>query len=245
MTTDETAVETAEATAGCISGLPSHFMLAGSTYAASTEAGYNGIDFYFGGRGGVLGDVDADVVAAALVFFNPAVVRPAWEASGAVASRAATAQAWAGAAERWAKAHLAEGVDWARLAELAGMVVAAANPAGAPLFAGWRALPVPADPRAAALHQLNALRELRMARHGVAVLAEGLALDDLVRYRSPAMAGLFGWATDVATPAGIAEGWARAEACTNRLVGADLAALDTAQHAEFVALCTAATTSTV
>lgn len=34
--------------------------------------------FYFGGRAGVLGEVDAEVIAAACGFFAPAFVRQAW-----------------------------------------------------------------------------------------------------------------------------------------------------------------------
>ena len=64
-------------------------MLDGATYAVGGDAGFDGMDFYAAGRGGVLGDVSADVVAAALVFFNPDVVEGAWEGSRAVMPRAA------------------------------------------------------------------------------------------------------------------------------------------------------------
>src|SRR5215203_3481414 len=161
----------AERTRPTVTGLSSNFMLDGATYALGGEAGFNVMDFYAAGRAGVLGEVPADVVAAALVFFNPTVIEGAWEGSRAVMPRAAAAELFAGCLVSWADAHLGDDVDWARLAELAGRVVDAASVAGAPVFAGWRRMPVPAGPKAAALHQLNGLRELRMARHGAAVTA--------------------------------------------------------------------------
>ena len=59
----------AEATAGAVGALSSHFMLDGATYAKGGEMGFDGMDFYVAGRGGALGEVDGDVVSAALVFF--------------------------------------------------------------------------------------------------------------------------------------------------------------------------------
>ena len=69
----------ATATAGPVSAVGSHFMLDGNTYKRGAELGFQGLDFYAAGRGGVLGDVDADVVAAAFAFFEPGHVRTQWE----------------------------------------------------------------------------------------------------------------------------------------------------------------------
>jgi hypothetical protein len=44
------------------------FMSDGETYKRGAELGFAGIDFYFAGRGGVLGDVSNDVVASSFVF---------------------------------------------------------------------------------------------------------------------------------------------------------------------------------
>ena len=65
--------------------------------------------------------------------------------------------------------------------------------AGAPLFAGWRALDEPEEIKALALHRLNALRELRGALHGAAVLTVGLAPLEAIVVRTPAMLSVFGW----------------------------------------------------
>jgi hypothetical protein len=232
VTPDQAAHETAAA----ISSIGSKFMLDAATYARGAELGFTGIDFYAAGRGGVLGDVDADVVAAAFVFFNPATVRAAWEAAGPVMPRAKAAQAWADCGHAWGEANLQDDLDAARLAELAGRVIEAASPAGAPVFAGWRALSVPSSPKAAALHQANALRELRMARHGCAVVAAGIDPADAVRHKSPHMVPVFGWHGENADPPAVKARWDAAEEATNQAMAIVLAVLDDAERAELTDL---------
>lgn len=234
MTPEEAATATAEA----ISGLASHFMLDPATYAAASELGFTGMDFYAVGRGGALGDVDADVVAAAFVFFNPEAIRAAWSGGRSVMEPRDAAQHWATAAHTWAEEHIPRELDTARLAQLAGRMCAAADAAGAPVFAGWRALPEPGEDRskALALHRLNGLRELRHALHGGAVLATGLAPVQALMVRQPFMAPVFGWQDPA--PSGEAEQavWDAAEAATNRAFGRAFEALDDEERAEFVQL---------
>jgi hypothetical protein len=232
----------AERTRATVSGLSANFMLDGATYARGGEAGFNGMDFYGAGRGGVLGDVSADVVAAAFVFFNPTVVAVAWEGSRDVMRRDEAAALFAQCLVGWADEHLGDDVDWPQLAELATKVVDHATVAGAPVFAGWRALPVPEDPKAAALHQLNALRELRMARHGAAVTALGLDIGATVCHASPGMAAIFGWdGTEIGED--VPGLWDQAEAMTNQATDEDYAVLSAEEAEEFVALCAAASAS--
>jgi hypothetical protein len=232
-----TDLETAAAASATpVSMIGSFFMLDGATYATAAALGFAGMDFYFAGRGGVLGSVAPDVVAAALVFFNPDVVRTNWESSAAVKPRDEAARDWAGCCAAWADAHVPDDYDGARLTELAGRVVSSASPAAAPVFAGWRALPEPEDPRQLLIHRFNALRELRMARHGAAVVAHGVSVADAVRYKSPHMAGLFGWDGGVTDTAAVEAPWKAAEAATNKAVGQDLACLNAAERAAFVEL---------
>ena len=232
----------AERTRPAVTALSSNFMLDGATYVVGGEAGFNGMDFYGAGRAGVLGEVSADVVAASFVFFNPSVVEAAWEGSRRVMSRAAAAELFAGCLVTWADAHLDDDVDWARLAELAGRIVDNASVGGAPVFAGWRALPVPGDAKAAALHQMNALRELRMARHGAAVTALGLEIGAVVCHASPGMAPIFGWEGTEIGPE-VPALWDQAEAMTNQATERDYAALSAEEAEEFVSLCEAAATA--
>ena len=227
----------AERTAGAVSSMGSHFMLDGATYEVGGAAGFDGMDFYAAGRAGVLGDVRADIVTAAMVFFHPDVVRNAWEASRPVMPRDEASALFASCLVDWAGVHLDGNVDWVRLSELAGRITGSASIAAAPMFAGWRALPVPDDPTAAALHQLNLLRELRMSRHGAAVMAVALDPGDAVRQASP-MAAIFGWEGE-ARPESAAL-LAEAEVLTNRATARDYAVLTHGEGEELVALCDAA-----
>jgi hypothetical protein len=235
-------VEVAEATAATVSGLSSGFMLDLATYVAGAAQGFAGLDFYYGGRAGVLGDVRGDVVAAAMVFFHPDLVRAQWDAAVAVMPPADASAVFAECEAKWADDHLGADVDWQTLADLAGKVVGAATPAGAPLFAAWRSVDAPGDARQAALHQLNCLRELRLARHGAAVLATGLDIGDAVRHRSPHMISIFGW-DDQPVADEVSTRWAEAERLTNQGSGRDYAVLSDDEAGAFVRLCAEATAS--
>ncbi len=78
------ATTAATRSAAAVSQVGSHFMLDGSTYKRGAELGFQGLDFYVTGRGGALGDVDADVVSAAFTFFEPTSIRTLWAQGTAV-----------------------------------------------------------------------------------------------------------------------------------------------------------------
>lgn len=234
------ALVAAKRTAGAVSDLPAGFMLDAATYERGGKAGFDGVDFYFAGRCGVLGDVDGAVVAAALVFFEPTTVVAAWERGRAVRLPKEAAAEFAACGHDWAEAHLPDGVDYGRFTKLLGAVTAAASPAGAPLFAGWAGMEEPAEPKALALHRLNLWRELRGAMHGGAVLAEGFSPLEAVSVRSPFMAALFGWGEPLPDADMYKAAWERAEEGTNRAMARHLAVLSDAERAELVALCSAA-----
>lgn len=231
------ALEAAAASAKAVSYVTSRFMLDGNTYKRGAELGFAGLDFYVTGRGGVLGDVDADVVAAAFAFFEPDHIRTQWDLGTAVMPAAAAAEQFAACAYTWAEAHVPDDIDSARLAELAGMVAAGGRVACAPVFAEWRRLPVPESPKALAIHHMNSLRELRQQLHAACVLAEGITPLQAVSVNSPAMVALFGWpeATDTE---GVVEPMARAEEATDRAIAHAYDALADAERAEFAELAT-------
>ncbi len=238
------ALETARAAQPAIEKVPARFMLDRELYARGAELGFSGIDFYVVGRGGVLGPVDADVVAAAFVFFHPDMIRREWEAGTAVLAAPEAAKAFSSHIRRWATG-CSDDVDWARLAELVGPVVQAANPAVAPLFAGWRVLPEPPAEEAAALavHRLNALRELQGARHGGAVLATGLRPNDaMVVSDSNMPPAMFGWQdADLDVDAeSVRPRWEQAEAATAVAMAEVYAPLAPAERDELVELLSAA-----
>ncbi|MGD0084070.1 MAG: hypothetical protein ABSD78_12855 [Acidimicrobiales bacterium] len=231
-----TALDTAERTAKAIGDLPANFMLDSATYDTGNSLGFDGVDFYVVGRGAALGQVSGGVVAAAFVFFNPAMIQERWERGIRVMDAAGAARAFAGCLHSWSQKHLPAGVDYARLAELTGKVIAAASPAGAPLFAGWLALPEPEEPSALAMHRINALRELRGALHGGAVLAAGLDPRVALLIKTPFMAAIFGW-EEPHPEVGLGKNaWDAAEAATNRAMARVFGALDAAEQADLIEL---------
>ncbi len=219
-----------------IVSVPAQVMMEPANYARGAELGFEGMDFYLAGRGGVLGDVAADVVTAALVFFEPSVVRVSWERSAAVMSRREAAEVWATVFYAWAGEHLPEDRDWATCTDMLGRVMASASVACAPIFAGWRGLPAPEDPRARAMHQLNGLRELRGALHGAAVLTVGLLPAEAITVRTANMLGFYGWPDESVDPEPLHQRWALAEARTDRMFGRALAVLSADERVALVEL---------
>ena len=223
-------------TRAAIVNLASRFMTDAATYAHGAELGFEGMDFYASGRGGVLGEVPADVAAAAFVYFELELVRSVWERSALVMPRRRAAEEWAGCCHTWAREHLPEAFDWPTLAALVGRVSDAAPVAAAPLFAGWRLLPEPGDPRELAMHRLNGLRELRGAMHGAAVLTVGLRPLEAIVVGSPAALPVFGWSEPYPEPEPLHQRWALAEARTDRMFGRSIAVLDADERGTLVEL---------
>lgn len=232
------ALDAATRTAAAVGTIGSHFMLDGATYKRGAELGFQGLDFYVTGRGGVLGEVDSDVVAAAFTFFEPAAVRTLWEQGCGVMPPAQAAQEFAACCAAWAEAKVPDDLDAARLAELAGRVVAQARPACAPAFAGWRAMTVPSSPKAATVHHLNTLRELRNGLHGAAVVSADLTPLEALSLRSPHMVPLFGWPEPAPTD-GLQPRWDAAEEQTNRSMAHAYEGLSDAEREELTMLANA------
>lgn len=231
-----TPEDAALATADGITGVGGRFMVDPETYSRAAKDGFSRLGFYMAGRAGVLGEVDAAVVEAALLWFEPSTVRTNWEAGLAVMPAADAAMSWAQAAHRWGELHLADEVDAPRLAELAEAVVVGADTAGAPVFAGWRELPPPRSPKARAVHHLNGLRELRGALHGGAVRAVGLRPIEALMVKSPFMARTFGWKRPYPDVTEVCDRWQAAEDGTNRGMARTLAVLSEVELVEFTKL---------
>lgn len=233
------AVEAAKRSAQAIGDLGGGFMMDGATYARGGELGLEGLDFYVLGRCGVLGDTTAGVAASGLNFWNPPHVAAMWDRARGVMSPSAAGAEWAAVAHAYGETHLPDGHDYDRFSELAARVCEQASPACAALFAGWMALPVPGTdrPKARAYHYINALRELRGGLHAGAVLAAGLTPLDAVAFRSPFMAGVFGWDPDsLPDGATVKERWKIAEAGTDAAMSRTLEVLDASERAELVSI---------
>ncbi len=215
-------------------------MLHRSTLAGGVEAGYpNGLVYYVRGRGGVLGDVDADVVTAAFGFFRPDLIRSMWDEGDRVEPARSASRRYAQDCAAWGRARLAhlEGMD--RLAELAERVVAAAELSGLTLFAGWRAEPLPSDGPGRAYQLLHVMREWRGSVHVVAVAASGLTPVEaiLAGAGGEEQARLLGWEPPFVDVSDLADVRRSAEDVTDDLqIGAYETALEPRERAELVAL---------
>lgn len=229
---------TAAAAAAPIGALGGAFMLSRPTLKKGPALGLpKGWAFYIAGRGGVLGDVAPDVVAAAFVFFPLERVRTEWLEARGVMAPAATAAAYAEACQDWGREHLAEVEDLDRLVDLLRQVVASIDPAGAPVFAGWRALPLPDDIPAAAAQLLMTMREFRGAMHGISVLGQGLSpLEAVMASGGEANAQFLGWPAPYPDPDTIRERHAAAEKNTDALAARAFEPLDDHQRRELVEL---------
>ncbi|MGH3803618.1 MAG: SCO6745 family protein [Pseudonocardiaceae bacterium] len=170
------------------------WMISPATAARGTELGYRDrMPFYFAGRGGVLGNVHADVVSAAMGWWEPGLVRANWEEGMAVADARGAARQYGRACAAWGEEHFAN-IDTDRFVELAERVVATAEGSGVPLFAGWRAEPLVEAGPGRALQLIHLLREWRGGVHLAATTAVGLSpLDAILSNEGPRQAKLFGW----------------------------------------------------
>ncbi|MEV4172257.1 hypothetical protein [Nonomuraea sp. NPDC049709] len=196
--------------------------------------------FYFGGRAGVLGEVDAEVVAAACGFFAPDLVGESWAAARAAAPLRDIVAEDVEACTTWARTAYGtlDGLD--RLAGLLERVVAAADPSARPLFAAWRALPAahPGDPASRTALALLRLREHRGACHLIAVLAHGLTpLRAILAGPGARKAEANGWRPPWPAP-GPADRTvlAAADRLTDELAAAPYATLTGSERAELAAL---------
>jgi hypothetical protein len=150
--------------------------------------------YYFAGRGGVLGDVDADVVGSAFAFFEPGLVRKMWTRGVAVEGARPAAARYGAACAEWGRSRLADFAAAGRVAEMIHHVVDTADSAGLALFAGWRAEPRPNDAAGLAYVMTHLLRELRGGVHIAAVVATGISpRDSVLTSHGVSGAQLFGW----------------------------------------------------
>ncbi|MCG5211856.1 SCO6745 family protein [Streptosporangium sp. KLBMP 9127] len=238
-------LETALAVKEPISALGGGFMISREVKALCEQTGLAPRAMYFRGRCGVLGEVDADVVLAATYFFPAQHVRESWEGGRALPADKA-ADLYAGACHDWGRRRLAGFAAAGRAAELLEPVVSGADVLGAPLFAGWRALPLPDDAPARLAHLLHVARELRGGLHGLAVRACGLAPLEATLAETGsggpvgtgvAAARFLAWPEPYTEPpAAVAERRARAERLTDELVAPAFAALTAEQSDELIEL---------
>lgn len=149
------------------------FYFVPETLAVGREHGLDGFRFYFLGRGGVLGDVEADVVTSAFGYFNPPVVAHMWDTARERTSLTPreAGREYLRCAQEFGRRHLADVPGLAEFCAAAERVNDAVDRAGLALYAGTAAEPLAEDLPARAMQLCTVLREFRGSAHLVAILA--------------------------------------------------------------------------
>ena len=184
--------ETSTAIAAKTGDIGSAFYFHPDTLAKAKTLGLDGFRMYFLGRGGVLGDVEPDVVSSAFATSSPVC----WHTCGTRPRRSCrrvTRPALHGRQPRSGSGRARRRRRARRVCRRRAAVVAAVDVGGYPLFAGVRAEPVPADAPARAIHLGMVIRELRGSVHLAAVRAAGLTTLTAHAIKRPTEVELFGW----------------------------------------------------
>jgi hypothetical protein len=197
----------------------------------------NPFAFYFAGRGGMLGDVGADVVTSALGWFAPSTVRAMYSEGIGVAGPRGAAARMAEAHGKWGEKHYGNVQGVEEIVAVTEGLVDGLEGSALPLFVGWRDA-VRADSAAGRAAQLmQILREWRGGNHLVATTAVGLSpLEAILTNEGSGQAKFFGWPEPFADSAAIKQRHVEAEEITDRLCASALAdALGAARYSDFEA----------
>lgn len=213
-----------------------HYFTA-ETMARGRELGLDGLRFYFLGRGGVLGDVEAGAVHAAFGYFEPGLVDAMWTSAKATLDPRSAGRAYVACAAEHGRLKLA-GLDGLEAyCSAASAVDAAADPTGLALYAAARCEPFVEDAPGRAMQLTALLRELRGSAHLLAVRAVGLSPLAAHTVKRPGDLAMFGW-NDADAPEitdELVELRADAEALTDHLLRPAFGVLDQPQRDALIA----------
>jgi hypothetical protein len=215
---DNDMLDAARAAGSPIEQAVAVFMLHPETFTASIAAGYqNPLAGYVAGRGGVLGEATGAAVGSVFVVFEPTGLAALWDEGVAVRGATAAAETYWQQTADFACKYLADADGLDRIAALGEKVIATAPGAGAPLFAGWRAMPLADDAPARALQVMFVLRELRAGIHFNALTVSGIApIEAHVLNKGSEYAAMFGWPEPHPDGVDKKERYADVEQATNR-----------------------------
>ncbi|MFB0928231.1 MAG: hypothetical protein QMB08_09185 [Acidimicrobiales bacterium] len=230
-----TPEELVSATAGKINSLGAIYYFHRDTIAHGKEQlGLDGMRFYFIGRGGVLGDVEAPVVTSAFGYFAPPVVAKMWNTSKEKVAPRDAAQAALGCNAALGRGKLDDIAGLAEFCAAAEQVIADVNPAGLQLYAAVAAEPLPADLPGRAMQLAVIHRELRGSAHLAAVIVAGVHPSVAHAIRRPNDIGTFGWPDDLMITDDDRLNLVAADAATDKLSAGHYAGLSDEQRSAFV-----------
>lgn len=212
-----------------------------TTMARGTELGLKGPQFYFIGRGGLLGNCDSSVVAAAFGYFNPEVIKRAWDSSRQVVDPLVAGKAHLECSAVTGREKLSNVANLDAFIAAAGKVNSAANPEALALYAAFKSEHLVSDAPGRAMQLVSVLREFRGSAHLVAVRAMGLTGKQAHFIKRPNDIAMFGWSADDAPQ--IDDDARRrldeAENMTDRIVAPAYAVLDEKERNDLLAGATA------
>ena len=221
----EAALATVRATSVPIHDIGTAIYLSPDVMGWAAEWGWsNPFAFYFAGRGGMLGDVSAEVVHSAFGWFEPDAVKAMFGEGIAVAGTTGAAARMAEAHGRWGRAHFAGVEGIAGITAVTEQVVDSLEGSGIPLFVGWRQVARDDDPAGRAAQLMQVLREWRGGIHLAATTASGMSpLEAILTNEGAGQAKFFGWNEPFPDTAGIAHKHGEAEYMTDQVSAAALA----------------------
>lgn len=220
-------------------GLISAFAESPQTLRRARLMGLSGWAYHVAARAGALGDVRPETVAAAVGFIAPEAVIDGWESAAKMIPPVEVATWHLYELCRWGEDQLGGFPRLSRLLELSRRVVHAVDGAGLPLFAAWRAMPVPdTTPGAQAAVMLHLLHEHRSGAHVIAVRASGLTPLEAVMAGPDGETGAvaFGWQPPFPPAGPLLRRLLWAESITDSIAGRAYAQLDGAERIELLGL---------
>ena len=237
----EDCLAAARRVAGPVGAAGGAFMLHPEVLQPGKEAGYpGGFAYYVVGRGGVLGDVDANVIVSAFGFFAPALIKSLWESGVVIEGARAGADRYAAACGQWGRARLGTFSGAEELDDLLCRVVDSADATGLSLFAGWQVQTRASDTPGRCYQMIHVLRELRGSCHIAAVVAHGMSPLAAI-LANPGAAGIeqakrFGWEGPFPEGSDLRETFASAEAMTDHMMARHLGVLGSSELERLVVL---------
>jgi Helix-turn-helix family len=196
------------------------------TLATGKEHGLDGLRFYFLGRGGVLGDVEAEVVCSALGYFNPALVDKMWTTAKERMAPRDAGRLYLSCCHEFGRTKFAGIAGLDAFCAAAEQVNEAIDPAGLAVYSGIDAEPLPDDAPARAIHLTAVLREARGGAHLLGIVTSGLRPRIAHAIKRPTEGKAFGWDDEPQPTADEIARWEQAEEVTIRQLEPSFGVLD-------------------
>ncbi|GAB1643106.1 SCO6745 family protein [Krasilnikovia sp. MM14-A1259] len=222
-----------------LAGLVGAFAESPRTLRRARLLGLSGWAYHVSARAGALGDVKPETAAAAIGFIAPEAVTDGWEAAAKTTEPREVATWHLHELCVWGAEEIGEFPRLSRLLGLARRVVDGVDAAGLPLFAAWRAMPVPdTSPGAQAAVALHLLHEHRMSVQVLAVRASGLTPLQAIIAGPEGETGAvaFGWQPPYPPAGPIVRRLMWAESVADALAGQAYAELDLTERVELIGL---------